>query len=67
MSTGIQLAAAVASTAMFFFVYFGITNTSDFKKQPQEKQLAGKKRLKTFLIICFVIGLYKLFSSSTNP
>ena len=66
MSTGTSLATAVSYIAVLFFIYFGITKISDFKKQPAEKQLAGKKRLKTAMFIGAAAGLFKIFAGLTN-
>lgn len=61
MNFGILLTASAGYFALLFLVYLGVTRISEFKKLPEEKQLAGKKRLITALIICAAVGLYQVF------
>jgi len=62
MGIDVLLMSSFGYIAFTYFIYFGITNTSEFGELPTEKQNAGKKKLKNILLIGFFLGLFLLLA-----
>lgn len=62
MELSILLPTVIGTVAVLLVVYFGITNTSEFKKKSEADQKKGKIRLKLFLAGAFVLGFIQLLA-----
>ncbi len=66
MNIGIPFYATALSLVVYYLIYLALTNTSEFKKQPEEKQSAGKKRLKIMFSFVAAVTIYQFLIGSFN-
>jgi len=62
MGINVLLMSSVGYIAFMYFIYFGVTNTSEFSELPTDKQQAGRKKLKNMLLFGFFLGFVLLLT-----